>query len=100
VLRMNRTNSRRTLARVRKLRLLGVTLEEEDGHALIVTLLRASSPAAVQAAQTVHNAIERGDTPVLSEAERDAILSVLEEPPERLAKLRGALLVERGQRGD
>ena len=88
------------LARVRKLRLLGVTLEEEDGHALIVTLLRASSPVAVQAAQAVHNAIERGDTPVLSEAERDAILGVLEAPPERLAKLRAALLVERSQRGD
>jgi hypothetical protein len=78
-----------------------VALEEEDGHALIVTLLLQSrSPAVIQAAQTLYNAIERGDKPVLSEAERDAILGVLEESPERLARLRGALLVERSQRGD
>jgi hypothetical protein len=86
---------------VTNLRLLGVALHEEDARALIVTLLcQSSSPAAVQAAQTLNNALERGKPPLLSEAERDAILGVLEEPPERLAKLRSALLVERSQRGD
>lgn len=83
-----------------KLRLLGVAVRRDDAKTLIVKLLALETPAAHQAAKTILHGLESGAAlPALSGPERDAILAALQnEPPQGLAKLRSALLMEGSQR--
>jgi uncharacterized protein (DUF1778 family) len=77
--------------------LYGIPIAEEDARTLIDLLLRGDTADGLVAAE----AIERGlaleaKLLALTPAMRDAILSVLEDPPEGLAELQGKL--DRDQR--
>ncbi len=78
--------------------LYGVSVTAENARHLVASLFADGSPAAMSAAAMIQKGVERDLYAVgLSREERDAILAVLEEPPESLADLRGALA--RDQRG-
>jgi hypothetical protein len=75
------------------LRVFGIPLRPGDVHRLLVTLLAAGSPAALDAALEIERTIERRASLVsLKPAQRTAILLTLENPPPELAELHDALL--------
>jgi hypothetical protein len=81
------------------LRLHGVQVRLDDARALIVNLLGQDTLPAVQAARTIYDALQGEIVFVAFTADqRAAILAVLEDPPEGLAELRGALLRDQEQR--
>jgi hypothetical protein len=74
------------------LHLYGIPVAPEDARHLIATLLADRSPDALSAAEMISKGVERELYAIaLRPEERDAMLSVLENPPESLAELRGAL---------
>jgi hypothetical protein len=76
-------------------RLLGIPIGDDDARWLIDALYRDARAPAVSAALMLEKGIERGLYAVgLTPAERTAVLACLEEPPDGLAELRGALMRE------
>ena len=74
------------------LRLFGIPLTPENVLHLIAVLLADGSPDAISAAAMIHRGLDRDLFAVALESEqRDAILAVLEDPPEGLVELRGVL---------
>lgn len=74
------------------LRLYGCAVSPEDADHLVATLIADGGQNAIAAAEMVGKGVERdlytvGFTPAM----RDAILSVLADPPDGLAELRGKL---------
>jgi len=81
------------------LHLYGIPVSEADGRALIASLVADGSLDALSAAGRVSLGLERDLYAVaLAPAERDAILVQLEDPPDGLAELRGALMRDFEQR--
>jgi hypothetical protein len=75
------------------LRLLGIAFSDEDARHLIATLLGEGTPDALAAAAQRSKGVERNLSAVgLSPGEPAAVLACLEDPPDGLVELRGALL--------
>jgi hypothetical protein len=75
------------------MRLLGLPISDVDMRGLVASLVADDEPAATELAGRIARALELRTTVLaLSPVERDLILLQLEEPPEGLAELRGALL--------
>jgi len=67
-------------------------MTDTEVRALVTTLVADGDPAGMKAAPTIAHALENGAVLVaLDEADRDILLAVLEDPPDSLAELRGAL---------
>ena len=78
--------------------LLGIPIEDGDARHLIATLVVEGTPEALTAAEQLTKGVERNLYAVgLTPAERTAVLACLEDPPNGLVELRGALMRE--QRG-
>jgi hypothetical protein len=75
------------------LRLAGIDLTEESVLALVVRLRRADLDE--QADRIVHELMSMQTEVTLRDPDRIAILTVLDDPPDGLAELRGVLLRER-----
>ena len=75
------------------LRLAGIDLTEESVLALVVRLRRADLDE--QADRIVHELMSMQTEVTLRDPVRIAILTVLDDPPDGLAELRGVLLRER-----
>jgi hypothetical protein len=74
------------------LHLCGIPVAPEAAQHLVATLIADGSPDAVAAAGTIAKGVDRELYAVaLTPAERDAILSALEDPPDGLVELRGTL---------
>ena len=74
------------------LTLYGVSVTAENARHLVASLIADGSADALDAAETIAYAVSRGsDAVALPPGSRDAILSVLEDPPEGLVELRDAL---------
>jgi hypothetical protein len=74
------------------LHLYGIPVAPEDARHLIATLIADGSPVALSAAEVIEKGVRRELYAVaVTPLERDAILSVLEDPPEGLVELRGVL---------
>jgi hypothetical protein len=83
------------------LTLYGVAVTAENARHIVASLFADGSPASMSAAPMIQKGVERDLYAVaLEPAERDAILAVLEEPPERLADLRGVLARDQRERTD
>jgi hypothetical protein len=81
------------------LRLHGIPIADDDARHLVTTLFAGGAPAAVAAAGMIAKGIERDLYTVgLNPEMRDAILSVLEDPPDGLVELRGKLARDHVQR--
>jgi len=77
------------------LRILGVPISDDDCRQLIATLVVEGTPDAMTAASQISKGVDRDLYAVgLTPGERAAVLACLEDPPEGLAELRGALLRE------
>ena len=75
------------------LRLLGIPVSDDDARSLVATLLVEGTPDALTAAAQLTKGVERDLHAVgLTRAERTAVLACLEDPPDGLAELRGALM--------
>jgi hypothetical protein len=82
------------------LRLFGVAVTPENGRHLVTTLVADGSPSAMSAAEKITRGLDRElYATALEPGERDAILSVLESPPEGLEELRGRLARDHRERG-
>ena len=81
------------------LRLWGIPVDQEDAQALVATLIADGSPDAVAAAERISVRLERGSKGLiaLEPRHRDAILGLLEDPPDGLNELRGALIRDHQQ---
>ena len=76
----------------RVLYLSGRSVTAANAHHLIATLMADGSPAAMSAAAMIQEGVDRDLYAVgLEPEERDAILAVLENPPDGLEELQGAL---------
>jgi hypothetical protein len=74
------------------LRLYGCPVAPEDARLLVATLIADGAPDAMSAAEMIAKGVDRELYAVaVTPEERDAMLSVLENPPESLAELREAL---------
>jgi hypothetical protein len=74
------------------LHLYGRPVSDQDARNLVATLIEDGTPDAIGAARQIGYALELDRVMVaLTPAMRDAILSVIENPPTGLADLRGAL---------
>ena len=74
------------------LTLYGVSVTAENARHIIASLFADGSPAAMSAAATIQKGVDRDLYAVALEPEaRDAILSVLEDPPASLEDLCGVL---------
>lgn len=81
------------------LRLFGVDVTDDDARLLVATLLAAGGPAAIAAAEMIVKGVERDLYAVgLNPEMRDAILAVLEDPPDGLVELRGKLARDHADR--
>jgi hypothetical protein len=81
------------------LRLYGVPVHDDDARRLVATLLADTTPEAFSAAHAIGRGLEEGSLLVaLTPEQRDAILAVLEDPPDGLAELRGELAKDRRYR--
>lgn len=80
--------------------LWGIPLDRADAQALVATLIADGSPDAVSAAGRIGKRLDQGSNGLvaLTPEHRDAILSVLEDPPDGLNELRGALIRDHEQR--
>jgi hypothetical protein len=74
------------------LTLYGVSVSAENARHIVATLILDGSPDALAAAEMINKGVDRDLYAVaLTPAMRDAMLSVLEDPPEGLVELRGVL---------
>lgn len=74
------------------LRLLGIPISDDDGRHLVATLLVEGTPDALSAGAQLSKGVERDLYAVgLTREERTAVLACLEDPPDGLVELRGAL---------
>jgi hypothetical protein len=83
------------------LRVYGVPVSSDDAHKLVVRLMAYGSPDAVAAAARIRTRLQHGaprGLVALEPQQRDAILDVLEDPPEGLAELRGKLVDDAAKR--
>lgn len=81
------------------LHLVGYPITPEDGRHLVATLIAGGGPDAMSAAAVIGNGVDRDLYAVaLGPEERDAILSVLEDPPPGLVEFRGALVTDHRHR--
>jgi hypothetical protein len=81
------------------MRLYGVEVSEDDCIILIDLLLRVGREVDHTAAAAIDRGISVQATMIaLSPAERDAILSVLDDPPEGLVELHGVLASDHHRR--
>lgn len=71
------------------LRVYGVQVTEEDGRYLVAKLLAAGSLNAVSAAERIADGVKRGlfYAVALSAPQREAVFSILEDPPAGLIEL-------------
>jgi len=77
----------------------GIPLAPGDARLLIAILVATGEPYAVSAANRIGDRLRRGrELIALTPEQRDAVLAVLDDPPDRLASLRGALLRHRDLR--
>ncbi len=75
------------------LRLYGVAVSDDDARTLIDLLLRVGRADDLSAAVMIEKGVERELHAVaLTPGERDAILGVLDDPPDGLVELREGLL--------
>jgi hypothetical protein len=89
----------RCASMTRTLQLLGLPVSTEDVRRLTVSLIADYQPGSSDLAGRLAKALDLHTTALaLSPAERDLLLSVLEDPSEGLAELRGALLRDYEQR--
>jgi hypothetical protein len=72
--------------------LWGIPVDREDAKALVATLIADGSPDAVAAAKRIGSRLDQGSDGLvaLEPQHRDAIIAVLEDPPDGLNELRGA----------
>jgi hypothetical protein len=83
------------------LHLYGCRVSDEDARNLAAALIADGTPHAVHAAGQIGYALELDRVMAgLSPDQRDAVLSVLEDPPSGLAELRGALERDHAHRFD
>jgi hypothetical protein len=83
----------------RRVWLAGLEISDEDCFTLIDLLSRVGRADDVLVAERIDRAVERDlPTLALSAAERDTLLGVLDDPPESLFELRGALAWDRRNR--
>jgi hypothetical protein len=81
------------------MRLYGVEVSEDDCIILIDLLLRVGRAVDHTAAAAIDRGISvQAKIIALSPSERDAILSVLDDPPEGLVELRGVLASDHRRR--
>jgi hypothetical protein len=80
------------------MRLAGIELTDESLLALVVRLRRADLDN--QADRIVHALMSMQTEVTLTHPDRVAILTVLDDPPDGLAELRGALLQEHARKRD
>ena len=81
------------------MRLYGVEVNEDDCIILIDLLLRVGRADDHSAAAVIDRGLSAGSIMIpLSLLERDAILSVLDDPPEGLVELRGVLASDHRRR--
>jgi hypothetical protein len=81
------------------IRLFGMPVTLNDAQHLVATLVADGTPHAVSAAAMVQKGVDKDlPTVALGCEERDAILSVLEHPPEGLAALRGVFARDQADR--
>jgi hypothetical protein len=74
------------------MRLVGVHVSEPDCRTLIDILLRVGRAGDLHLAARIDRNLEReARIMALSPAERERLLGVLDDPPDELAELRGAL---------
>ena len=74
-------------------RLLVIPITDDDARWLVTRLFRDAHASAVSAALMITRGVELDLYAVaLTPAERNAILGVLDDPPDSLAELRGALV--------
>jgi len=78
------------------MRLAGIELTDESLLALVVRLRRADLDN--QADRIVHALMSMQTEVTLTDPDRVAILTVLDDPPDGLAELRGALLQEHARK--
>lgn len=77
-----------------------IPVDREDARALVATLIADGSPDAVAAAGRISARLDQGSNGLvaLKPGHRDAILAVLEDPPDGLNELRGRLADDAGKR--
>ncbi len=81
------------------MRLAGIDVSELDCLALIDLLQRVGRDADLALAQRIERGLDRAvRTLPLSPAERDQLLSVLDQPPDSLLEFRGTLARDRRER--
>jgi hypothetical protein len=82
-------------------RLYGIEVDEDDCIILIDLLLRVGRADDHSAAAVIDRGLSAGSIMIpLSPVERDAILNFLDDPPESLVELRGALARDHRDRLD
>lgn len=70
----------------------GTPVDGTHVRSIVASLVVSADPAALTTAQTLARAIDNDESIVaIKHYERDAILSVLDDPPAELAELRSAL---------
>lgn len=80
------------------LRLAGIPVSDPDARTLVDLLLRVGRHDDLTAAATIEHALTQPLVIApLTPDERTAVLGVLDDPPDGLAELRGALLAEHGE---
>ena len=83
------------------LTLYGVSVTAENARHIVASLFADGRPAAMSAAAAIQKGVDRDLYAVaLEQAERDAILAVLEDPPAGLEDLHGVLARDQRDRRD
>lgn len=81
------------------LRLYGIPVTDADARHLVATLIADGGPDAIAAAEIIGKGVDRDLYAVgLDPQMRDAILAVLEDPPDGLVELRGKLARDHADR--
>ena len=81
------------------LTLYGVSVTAENARHTVASLFADGSPAAMSAAAMIQKGVDRDlYAIVLEPEERDAILALLEDPPDGLVELRCALAGDHRER--
>ncbi len=80
----------------------GLTVSADDAQRLVTTLIVDGTPTAIALADRITTCLQMNVELELDASERDAVLAVLEDPPDSLAEFRAALARDhrdRHQRG-
>jgi hypothetical protein len=76
----------------RSITLAGVTVTEDEARNIVTTLVTDDTPPALELANRITTCLELNMRHVSLDAfERSTLLAVLEDPPDSLVELRGAL---------